>query len=52
MSGVESQAKGAMQDALDHLKQELKALRTGRANAAMFDKILVEAYGSQMKIKE
>ena len=52
MSGVEGQAKGAMEDALDHLKQELKALRTGRANAAMFDKVFVEAYGSQMRIKE
>ncbi len=52
MSQVENQAKAAMQVALDHLKQELKALRTGRANAAMFDKVTVEAYGSQMKLKE
>lgn len=52
MSEVENQAKSAMQESLNHLKTELKALRTGRANVAMFDKVQVEAYGSQMKLKE
>ena len=52
MSQVESQAKAAMQVSLDHLKQELKALRTGRANSAMLDKVMVESYGSQVRLKE
>lgn len=52
MSNVESQVKAAMQVAIDHLKEEFKAFRTGRASASMFDKITVEAYGSQMKLKE
>jgi ribosome recycling factor len=52
MSQVESQAKSAMQGALDHLKQELKALRTGRANSSMLDKVTVEVYGSHVKLKE
>lgn len=52
MSQVENGAKAAMQAAIDHLKQELKALRTGRANVGMFDKVIVEAYGSQLKLKE
>lgn len=51
MSGVDQQIKTAMQAVLDHLKQELKALRTGRANAAMLDKVQVEMYGSQMPLK-
>jgi ribosome recycling factor len=52
MSQTEHQAKAAMQAALDHLKQELKALRTGRANSAMLDKVVVEVYGSHVKLKE
>ncbi len=52
MSNIESQVKTAMQAALDHLKQELKALRTGRANSAMLDKVSVEVYGSHMRLKE
>lgn len=52
MNDVEKQVKGAMQAALDHLKQDLKALRTGRANSAILDKVVVEAYGSHMKLKE
>jgi ribosome recycling factor len=52
MSDVEKQVKTAMQVALDHLKQELKALRTGRANSAMLDKVMVEVYGSHVRLKE
>ncbi len=52
MSDVEKQVKTAMQVALDHLKQELKALRTGRANSSMLDKVMVEVYGSHVKLKE
>ncbi len=51
MSAIESQVKGAMQTALDHLKAELKTLRTGRANAAILDKVHVEIYGSHMPLK-
>ena len=51
MSHIESQVKGAMQAVLDHLKAELKTLRTGRANAAILDKIHVEIYGSHMPLK-
>ncbi len=48
---IEPQVKAAMQAALDHLKQELKALRTGRANASILDKVHVEMYGSHMPLK-
>jgi len=51
MSNVESQVKAAMQAAIDHLKSELKSLRTGRANASILDKIHVEIYGSHMALK-
>lgn len=52
MNDIEKQVKAAMQAALDHLKQELKALRTGRANSAMLDKVTVEVYGSHVRLKE
>lgn len=51
MSQVEAQVKAAMQTAIDHLKSELKTLRTGRANASILDKIHVEIYGSHMPLK-
>jgi len=51
MSNTESTVKAAMQATLDHLKSELKTLRTGRANASILDKVHVEIYGSQMSLK-
>lgn len=49
---IVEQIKGKMEAAIEHLKTELKSIRTGRANAGMVDGILVEVYGSNMRIKE
>jgi ribosome recycling factor len=46
------QTKSKMQAALEHLKQELKNLRSNRANPSMLDGVTVEVYGTQMKLKE
>lgn len=46
------QTKAKMTATIDHLKEELKGIRTGRANTAMVDGVMVEAYGSQMRLKE
>lgn len=51
MSDID-QAKQKMNAALDHLKAELKNIRTGRANVAMLDNVTIEVYGSQMRIKD
>lgn len=51
MSQVESQLQAAMKAAIEHLKQELKSLRTGRANSAVLDKVHVDLYGSHMSLK-
>ena len=40
------QTKAKMLAALEHLKTELKTIRTGRANPAMVEGIMVEVYGS------
>jgi ribosome recycling factor len=52
MTTVTEETKVKMQAALDHFKTELKNLRSNRANTAMLDGVLVEAYGSHMRIKE
>lgn len=46
------QTKAKMVVAIDHFKQELKNIRTGRANPAMVENVQVELYGTQMRIKE
>ena len=46
------QAKKNMQSVIEHFKQELKNLRTGRANPSILDGVMVEAYGSSMRLKE
>lgn len=46
------QTKSKMQAAIEHLKEDLKGIRTSRANPAMLDNIVVEAYGAQMRIKD
>lgn len=38
--------------ALDHVKNDISTLRTGKANTALLDPIAVEVYGSKMKINE
>lgn len=46
------QTKTKMKAAIEHLKNELKSIRTGRANPAMVDSIQVEVYGTHMRIKD
>ena len=52
MSNFEEDVKKKMTAAVEHFKQELKNLRTNRANPSMLDNVSVEAYGAQMRIKE
>lgn len=48
------EAKQKMKGAAEHFKQELKQLRSNRANPGMLDAVMVEAYGggTQMRIKD
>lgn len=48
----EDQVKVKMQAALDHFKQELKNLRTNRANPGVVEGVSVDVYGTHMKVKE
>lgn len=44
--------KKRMEGAINALKAEFAALRTGRASASMLDPVTVEAYGSQMPVSQ
>ncbi len=52
MTDVLQDTKNGMQVCLDHLKAELKGIRAGRASPAFVEPVTVEAYGSQMKLKD
>lgn len=41
-----------MESALEHLHDELKKIRTGRAHPGMLDSIHVEAYGAEMPLNQ
>lgn len=38
--------------ALEHLNEEVSQLRTGKASAQLLDSVMVEAYGTRMKLNE
>ena len=44
--------KASMLGALEHLKQEFRGIRAGRASGAIIEGVQVEVYGSQMRLKE
>lgn len=48
ISAVTEKAKAA----LSHFEDELKKIRTGRANPAMLDGVMVEAYGTPMPLNQ
>ncbi len=48
---VEKETKTAMQAAIEHFKQELKTLRTGRANPGILEHVRVDLYNSSMSLK-
>lgn len=46
------QTKAKMTTAIEHLKNDLKNIRTGRANPGMVEHVMVEVYGSMMRLKD
>jgi ribosome recycling factor len=49
---IVSSAQTKFQQALEHFQNDLKSLRTGRANAAMLDGVTAEAYGVQTPLNQ
>jgi ribosome recycling factor len=46
------EAEEKMESAVEHAKEEFAAIRTGRANAAMFSKIVVDYYGTPTPVTQ
>jgi len=51
LMSVIDDTKSKMNAIIDHLKQDLKSLRTGRSNPALLDGVEVEIYGTKMRLK-
>ncbi len=49
---VLTDAQARMKKAVDHTLHEFSAIHTGKATPAMVETVMVEAYGSQMRLKE
>ncbi len=49
---VVKDTESKMKSAIEHFKVELRNLRSSRANPSILDSVLVEVYGTEMKIKE
>ena len=52
MADIIQDTKKRMDACLEHLKAELKGLRTGRASPAFLESVQVEVYGSMMRLKD
>lgn len=52
LKNVLSDMESRMKKCLEHMQGEFATIHTGKASSALVDNIPVEAYGSQMKLKE
>jgi len=49
---IVADAQTKLNQAVEHFKDALKSLRTGRASAGMLDGVMVEAYGTPMPLNQ
>jgi ribosome recycling factor len=52
MKNIEQNAKENMEKALEHTLKDFKSLRTGRASPAYIEGVMIDVYGSQMRLKD
>jgi ribosome recycling factor len=52
MDEIINTAKGEMQRAVEEVRQDLSTIRTGRASPQLLESLLVEAYGTKMRLVE
>lgn len=54
VSAIEKECSGKMSKAVEFLKQELRGIRTGRANPGLIEHVRIEvpSYGSTMELRE
>lgn len=49
---IKKSTQESMRNSISHLQDEFAAIRSGRANAGMVDRIVVEYYGSQVPLQQ
>lgn len=49
---IVEETKAEMEKALEHTRQDLSTLRTSRPSPAILDGVMVDVYGSEMRIKD
>jgi len=52
LEDIVSNSKPAMEKSVEHFREEVAKLRTGRANPAMVENLLVEYYGAKSPLKQ
>jgi ribosome recycling factor len=52
IADIKKDAEQRMQRSVAALKDEMKRLRTGRANAALLEHVMVDYYGTQVPVKQ
>ncbi|HEY8521784.1 MAG TPA: ribosome recycling factor [Gammaproteobacteria bacterium] len=52
INDVKKDAEHRMQKCIESLKEEFKRLRTGRANSALLEHVLVEYYGTKVPVNQ
>jgi len=52
VKGVTAETRKRMEAAVEHVRRELSAVRTGRASTALLDTVNVEAYGTMMPVNQ
>ena len=52
ISDIISEAEHKMKGAVEHAREEFAAIRTGRAHPAMFNKLMVDYYGSPTPLQQ
>ncbi|MCB1136139.1 MAG: ribosome recycling factor [Chlamydiia bacterium] len=50
--GIKDDTKKKMEASIEHLRHELQNIRTGRANPGMLNTVMVEVYGSPMRLRD
>lgn len=52
LDSIKKSADSKMKKAVEHFVEELKTIKTGRANVALLDSVVVDYYGEKMKINQ
>ncbi|WP_028973318.1 ribosome recycling factor [Spirochaeta cellobiosiphila] len=52
MDAIKKEAQNRMDKSIRNLKEEFNAIRTGRASASLFDKVMVDYYGTPTPLNQ